>query len=295
MKLSEFLVQVFGSERSKGEFEQLSDWKEEGALNAKHLKEMSSLNFLANDLKDYQSFDVEAALNKTLSKIEEPAPKKNNRYFIVAFALLLLAAAVIFSYNYFKNTPITHVADAEKIEVRLEDGTMFNLNEHSTLVFDEETNHMSLKGEAFFDVAKQETPLVINTSMGDITVLGTSFNVHSADGFTEIYMFSGIIQYETTENEIHRLEQNEGLRIDSEGLTTFESDNKQLFSYWLDEELIYKNTPLTNVLHDLERLFNKDYSKLKSQSNDLFVTANFKNNSLEEILEELQVITGITF
>ena len=295
MKLNEFLVQVFGSERANSEFEQLSTWKEEGELNAKHLQEMASLNLLSDDLKTYQSFDVEAALNKTLNQLDTPTTAKRSNYWFIALALLFVAFAGFLSYKYFNKSEITYYASAETLENTLEDGTIFHLNEQASLYFDEDKNAMKLVGEAFFDVEKQDKPLSISTSMGDIEVLGTSFNVISKSDYTEVYMYSGTISFTNLIGEEIEISENEGIRVTDQGIELFNSDNKQLYNYWLTHELSYKNTPLTNVLSDLERLYNKDFSSFKSQPSELFVTANFKNNSLEEIIQELQVITGLSF
>lgn len=302
MKLSEFLVQVFGSERSNNEFEQLGTWKEEGELNAKHLKEMSLLNSVSSDLKDYQSFDVEAALNKTIPQLNTSINKTNaytstnsKKYIFILIGLLFLSLASILTYNYFGQTEMTYIASNSVEENQLDDGTVFLLNEKASLTFDERKNQMNLNGEAYFDVTKQEKPLYIGTSMGDIKVLGTSFNVISKDDYTEIYMYSGTISFTNKSDETITISENEGLKVSNGGMQKFESLNKQVFSYWLNRELFYKNAPLTNVLDDLERLFNKDYAELKSQAQDLTVTASFKDNSLDEITQELQVITGIKF
>ena len=50
--------------------------------------------------------------------------------------------------------------------------------------FNTDHRSLTLSGEAYFDVQKGNKPFTISTNQGQVTVLGTSFNVRSrADGF----------------------------------------------------------------------------------------------------------------
>ena len=296
MKLSEFLVQVFGSERSNDEFDQLKTWKKEGELNAKSLQEMTALNLISTELSDYQDFDVEAGLASTLDQISPDTKKPTTQPTKTILVITITILALLASFGLYKvvmEQPQQFYADSETLQRTLDDGTIFTLNDESSLTYDDVNNSMTLKGEAFFDVVKQEIPLLINTSQGQIKVLGTSFNVKSDEGVTEVYMYKGTIEYTSDKKQSIKVTQGEGIIVTSSAIKKFASENVQVYNYWIDQRLSYKNVPFANVLDDLERLFDKDYSDLKRSSDDLTVTANFENNTELEILEELSVITGI--
>ena len=71
-----------------------------------------------------------------------------------------------------------------KSKVQLPDGTQVWLNADSKITYNENflgrEREVNLTGEAYFDVVRdEERPFVIHTSVIDIRVLGTSFNVRS--------------------------------------------------------------------------------------------------------------------
>ena len=73
-------------------------------------------------------------------------------------------------------------------KIILPDGSLVWLNGGSRLTYDKafnkgETREVELKGEAYFDVAKNALkPFIIHTHQMDIKVLGTAFNVKSYPG-----------------------------------------------------------------------------------------------------------------
>lgn len=82
--------------------------------------------------------------------------------------------------------PISHVAPiGEQLRVQLSDGSSVSLNSGSRLaynrLFGSSNRRIRLRGEAFFDVAHNETPFVVETFNGTVTVLGTRFNVRAWD------------------------------------------------------------------------------------------------------------------
>lgn len=75
--------------------------------------------------------------------------------------------------------------------VMLEDGTVITLKPNSSIEypekFSESERTVLLKGEAFFDVAKdKDRPFLISASDVTVKVLGTSFNVMAYEGAKEI-------------------------------------------------------------------------------------------------------------
>jgi ferric-dicitrate binding protein FerR (iron transport regulator) len=80
---------------------------------------------------------------------------------------------------------------SEVKKVQLEDGTIINLQPNSSVEFPERFSASErtvvLRGEAFFDVAKEKNrPFLISASDVTVKVLGTSFNVMAYDGAQEI-------------------------------------------------------------------------------------------------------------
>lgn len=75
--------------------------------------------------------------------------------------------------------------------VSLSDGTTVRMGPNSQLIypksFDGKTRDVELKGQAFFDVAKdRERPFTVHTKNMDVTALGTAFEVFNYDSESKL-------------------------------------------------------------------------------------------------------------
>ena len=104
----------------------------------------------------------------------------NMRLLKVAASLIIL----VFAGSFWWTRPIVHVAPwGDQLSVHLPDGSDVALNSGSQLLhrrsFGSENRRVTLRGEAFFDVAHSHTPFLVETFNGTVTVLGTRFNVRA--------------------------------------------------------------------------------------------------------------------
>jgi len=91
-------------------------------------------------------------------------------------------------------------AYGQRYTVTLSDGTMVQLNSHTTFtyptIFTEAERKVELSGEAYFTVAKDaEHPFIVNSEDLDTKVLGTEFNVRNYGGEpTTVTLVKGSIE-----------------------------------------------------------------------------------------------------
>ena len=83
--------------------------------------------------------------------------------------------------------------------VELPDGSIVFLNHNSAVGYDEEFSPRTLEvqGEVFLSVVKSETPFVVKSEHGEVTVLGTEFNVKSQAEELEVEVEKGIVELKT--------------------------------------------------------------------------------------------------
>ena len=79
--------------------------------------------------------------------------------------------------------------------VILADGTTVHLNAGSKLTypvrFAGKRRVVALEGEAYFDVVKDETrPFIVQTHLGEVTVLGTAFNINA---YTDASVYTTLV------------------------------------------------------------------------------------------------------
>ncbi len=200
-------------------------------------------------------------------------------YSAAAVVLALIALRTVF----FQDVTIrTKMAQTQVIT--LPDHSVVTLNADSSLEYDKnsflERRELYLKGEAFFDVHKGSS-FTVTTKNGEITVLGTAFDVYARDRTLEVQCFEGKVHVKNEANEViltpgkgTRSNQNE--RLDIVNVSYSKPD-------WLDGKSSFFEVPLERVIKELERQYN-----IKIHTGDIDVnrvfTGFFKHTNLKVAL-----------
>lgn len=193
----------------------------------------------------------------------------------------------------------------EQVEVILSDGTKIVVNSNSALtyptVFIGSTREVVLKGEAFFEVTeKKDKPFIVNTNEGmNIKVLGTSFNVKSypEDQKIETTLVTGKIQVvEKKDNKTVLLYPSQrATYIKTNDQLIIDKVDTQNFISWKDGKLIYNETPLLEVIKDLERTYKVSF-KVKSQElMNYKYNGVFDNLTIQEVLSLFELSSPIKY
>ena len=81
------------------------------------------------------------------------------------------------------------------------DGSKIYLNSVSSILHDDEFNvshrNIKLSGEAYFEIVKDVLPFIIESTYGNIEVLGTSFNVKNRPEGFELGVNEGLVRLKT--------------------------------------------------------------------------------------------------
>ncbi len=215
----------------------------------------------------------------------------------------------------------------------LPDGTHVWLNSDSKIQYDQAFNdtirEVTLDGEAYFDVARNpKRPFIVHTSYIDIRVLGTAFNVKSyaQEKTIETTLIHGSVEV-TKKNEAQLsriiLQPKEKLvfnkletDFDREGDTAirpvFEKD-EPAFAFvalpknvadtslketsWIYNRLDFEGDTFSELAVKMERWFNTKitFKNEKLANHRLQLHGAFEDESLEEALKALQLITTFTY
>lgn len=257
-----------------------------------------------NEFKSSEDYDTYVKIIEGTSKLKAPSydldkafvelkakrngHHKTNRkwyqYGIAASVILLIG--FISYFNFFNNT--TYSSDfGEQIAFNLPDGSKVILNSKSTISFDEsnwESNRtLELKGEAYFDVEKGNT-FTVTTSQGDVSVLGTEFNVHAEKGFFEVSCYEGKVKVNDHKNKnVNYLIPNNGYRH-IRNMKAVSLQFEELNPSWLEKHSTFKSLPIKYVFNALEKHYN---IKIVYNNFDDTIpyTGTFPNNNKEIALE----------
>jgi ferric-dicitrate binding protein FerR (iron transport regulator) len=252
--------------------------------------------------------------------------KKQSNYRSVAATLyktaaavtLLIAAGVGILYNKNKNnlqatTPaprrinITALSNTTQSILRqdLSDGTIVWLKPNSSIeypnVFNEALRTIQLKGEAFFDVAREEhRPFIVTTGNVITKVLGTSFNIKAyKDASTiEVSVMSRkvAVQMNSVDTPDIAPDTSEVLLTPNQRVTYVKAEKRLLkeaplqlpeLAMWQVTTIEYDNVPVERVLRMLENKFNVLIQVKNTNLNNCLIRADFTNQNLADILEML--------
>ncbi|MEB8329954.1 FecR family protein [Flavobacteriaceae bacterium KMM 6897] len=211
----------------------------------------------------------------------------------VAAAIAVIAVASIFYFNSLDETISTQYA--ERAEVLLPDASEIVLNADSEVSYSkkkwDKKRNVSLKGEAYFKVAKGKR-FTVTTDEGTVAVLGTQFNVENRKGLFEVTCFEGLVSVTFQNKEFKVPAGSSFLAINGEVRPTIAPTTT--IPYWMNHESNFKSIPLSYVLDEFERQYNVTVEIKDVDTNQLF-TGTFSNTDIDLALESISVPANIQF
>tara|TARA_R110002049_G_scaffold28018_4_gene96620 strand:+ start:26199 stop:27359 length:1161 start_codon:yes stop_codon:yes gene_type:complete len=161
------------------------------------------------------------------------------------------------------------IPNGKRFSVELSDGTKIHLNSGSSLTYpvefaEGEVRKVSVTGEAFFEVTNVNNHLfVVNTQGLDVQVYGTKFNVanYSEDNDTEVVLVEGSVslcESNTVENNMKYFLKPGfmGVFNKSDKKITDQKVNTDLYTSWMNGNLVFRNAAFENIIRKLERHYN---------------------------------------
>jgi ferric-dicitrate binding protein FerR (iron transport regulator) len=170
----------------------------------------------------------------------------------------------------------------------LPDGSVVVLNKNSRISYTpgfRDERRINLSGEAFFKVTPdKEKPFIIRVDEISVTVVGTSFNIKSSGGTTQVIVETGVVRV-TKNNSTIELRPNEKVEIRSADLVLAkESMTDRLHQYYRSKEFVCDKTPLWKLVEVLNEAYNVKIVIESKELQSLPLTTTFYNESLDQIL-----------
>jgi len=209
----------------------------------------------------------------------EPKPSfwSNTGFLSAVAASIVVAAVVLLTPN--KPTPVTQAAlityetgIGQQKSWKLQDGSIIELNTASEVRVRYRENARELRrveGEAFFDVeSDKQRPLTVAAGSGQITAVGTAFNINLDGQFTRVTVTEGTVEILARDNtntdnantdiantDVEPVLASEGQQVEVEGYRVFnlpDTDTNQATA-WRRKTLIFNDQELTVALTELNR------------------------------------------
>lgn len=187
-------------------------------------------------------------------------------------------------------------------KVELPDGSLVWLNADSKMTynnfFSAENRKVTLTGEAYFDVIKNEKlPLVVDCNGLQVKVLGTRFNVNAYEtGKTaEVVLEEGAVELiNTTTNEnFYRMKPGERIKVNLQ-TTKYSAEMVKTARYtsWREGIVNIYDLSIEDLVKRLEKRYNQQF-ELTPDVKELRYTFTIENEPLEDVLKLMERITPV--
>ncbi len=203
-----------------------------------------------------QACTPEASWSKLHARLEASSTSKVVPLFrrtAVWVAAACIAAVVFFAATYSSEKQVEFTANTYE-QLVLPDRSVVHLTPGSSVSYATSWNQreVSLKGEAFFEVEKGKT-FTVRTASGDVSVLGTSFNVYAQSLGFAVECITGKVKVEAGD-EAHAIVAGQAVKTRSGILSAPYEHGLTSPSWQAGDEVNYTNADISRVIdHVMQR------------------------------------------
>ena len=228
------------------------------------------------------------APRQAIQKVKFPAKAYHLRILQVAATIIVLISSVLWVWNKSSLQETVLLSRTGKMKAfYLPDSSHVTLTGDSRLTYDSQfgkTNReLSLRGKAFFRVKQDSSkPFIVETSLIQVEVLGTSFQVIAEKLQAEVFVEKGRVKI-TTQDKKQESVLETGMSVkygkkDGELMISTKEDKGEI------QILKFDNAPLSEVIETLNEYYSCHVT-LPANYATLRITVVFKEVSLEEAIE----------
>ena len=303
-RMDKIILHFLQNRSSKDELKEIDGWKS-GDIEREGLLQNLKVWLLSGSQIDKKP---KVNFQNTWKEIQKRESARTSfrtylKYAAIIFVLInvgwwgatVFQGSIVFSGN--QNYCV--VANDHSNSIVLPDETVVYLRPGARLEYNSKFNskhrNVSLNGEAYFEVFRDETsPFIIHTEEVDIKVLGTKFNVFAEKG-SSIYqttLVEGEVEVDVHNGQRYLLEPKQMLELDvkSHSVNIKEVDTN-LYTAWKDGKMIFRDETLGEITKKLERIYHCKfiYNNEKLAESYKFSGAFYYETSLGDIITMLKI------
>lgn len=198
---------------------------------------------------------------------------------------------------------VVSTARSRQYEVVLPDGSHVWLNAASAIrfpaSFTDKERSVELLGEALFDVQHADkVPFVIHSGNLTTSVMGTAFDIKAYPGEQSmtVAVKRGKVKVQSGNSLLATLEKGQQVKVASNAGAVQRNIDTAIIAGWKRGDIYYKDERLTDIITDLQRVFNASIQIKKSSLKEEITTVSFnKNIGLDKALAIICRITDASF
>ncbi|MEQ9406046.1 MAG: DUF4974 domain-containing protein [Cyclobacteriaceae bacterium] len=239
--------------------------------------------------------DVDAAWNRFEASLGT-RESKSTPWLKIAASVVVLIGISLFVWNVSTPEQINIASLDEKVSVTFPDGSTGILNANSSFSFPErfgKERSVIFEGEAYFDIIKSQKPFVIAVGGVDVKVLGTAFNLVSSADEVELFVERGLVAFEKEGAQTKVAAGLKAVFSKSSGEVVITENASPNILSWSNGQLVFNDTPLSEVFKDLEEFYEVDFKVSNKRINKCKLTVTFDKKSLSEVIETIESILDV--
>lgn len=294
----ELLHKMFKGEATDNELAQIRQWVNAGKANRETFYHERAL-FDTLQLNTFQKENHARKQSVSLRK------RIGSAAAAVIVLFILYNIQVFTDKNIQAGTALNtiKVPAGQRVEVTLSDGTHVWLNARSEfsypVSFNGDKREVLLKGEAFFEVAKnRDKKFIVNTGRCEVEVLGTQFNVevYNENEFsTALIQGSVKVTDKSQANESVVLEPNNSVSLNNGKLTVTPITDSNPYS-WKEGLITFKDLHFKDLMKKLEKNFGIRIMIDNHTLDNYACSGKFRiSDGIEQVLRALQQDAHFTF
>ena len=184
----------------------------------------------------------------------------------------------------------------------LSDGTRVWLNSETELRypvnFTAEKRRVFLKGEAYFEVAKNaQIPFVVTTSAGiDVKVLGTKFNVASYENDEQVTttLAEGSVEVGDEKGSVRLKPEEQALFCKGDRSLRVQKVDVGMYLAWKDGKFIFEEQSLEQIMKQLQRWYEMSVFYTNEEVKQYTFSGDLKKyDDFDKIIRMLEEVSGI--
>ncbi|MBN2275054.1 MAG: FecR domain-containing protein [Bacteroidales bacterium] len=305
------LIRYFDVSTSKEDKEKYQQWINKDPSRKAEVEKLRMLWNEAEQLQPFDAVDTESDWAVLRQRISSSYKIRHNKiplrqYIYRIAAILILAFGLSFGLIKIFRTVSQHPLVYKTFEsygrvktVNLPDNSVVVLNTHSSIRYDHTFNHSSrniiLQGEAYFEAEPNPAlPFRVYTGNSVVEVKGTRFSIFEDSAYIRVLVLLGSVSFQSSEDPAVGTilsEDESGFIFRDNTLEKRHEVNINNIS-WKTGQLVFHKTPVKTALQDIAHHFHKELSIHTELKDSL--TAQFTEQSLEDILEELRLLTSLS-
>lgn len=206
--------------------------------------------------------------------------------------------------HYFGEDARHRVAAPKGVALRvvLPDSSLVWLNSGSSIgvwaSYSQRARGVELQGEGYFDVRHDDNnPFYVTAKDVTVKVLGTTFNLSAYEGDKEVKatLIEGKVDVSAARNSLILQPGQQAVVNDDASIRLHTDVNINLIMAWKDGFFRFRDEPIANILHELQKWYPISAIEIAEGNTDKFTGSIQRSKKLTDILAAIEEVSDLSF